>query len=302
MRSATVAIAPPISSPPSQDQSESSSEESATAVANSEPPAAAGAESLAGNVSDNDEPELLSEPNRPLGGPPQGYPPVKIDLIINATEKSTSQELPPLAGIPTAARSEVQHAQLQENATENTTPKADHEGPPSKAESSAQPIFAEGEKTSSQQILSDPEVPLPSAQPVSVSAERSDDPIAVSTQTTLVEGAPSQTDEANPVSTAVFPNKELINEAAPPADLNIQDQKSEPPVIELPCFSDAPNLKWYLNPSPKFISFLSFKKILSNRPLNHPVPSDVFVNDFALGLVPSSYFCSRNVSEIMMGL
>ena len=301
-RSATVATAPPISPPPSQDQSESSSEESATAVANSEPPAAANAESLAGNVSDNDEPELLSEPNRPLGSPPQGYPPVETDWIVNAVEKSTTQELPPLADIPTVARSDAQQAQLQENAVENTVPNTDQEEPASKAESSAQPIIADGEKTSDQQILSDPEISLQSAQPVPVSAERPDDPIAEPAQTTFVDGAAPQTDEANPASTAVFPNEELINEVANSAGFDIQDQQSEPPVVELPCFFDTPNLKWYLNPSPKFISFLSFKKILSNRPLNHPAPSDVFANDLALGLVPSSYFCSRNASEILMGL
>ena len=252
MRSATVAIAPPIPSQPSQNQTESSGEETATAVAESEPPATAQTESLAGNITDNDDPESLDEPNRLLGGPPQGYPPVTIDLQVNATETSTTQHLPPLADIPTVARSTVQPSQLQENANENTAPEADQEGLPSKTESSAQPIFAEGEQTSSKQILSDPEVPLSSAQPASVSAERSDDPIAASIQTTLVEGAPSQPDEAIPASTAVFPNKELTNEAAPPADLNIQGQKSEPPVIEPPCFSDALNLKLFINPSPKF--------------------------------------------------
>ena len=245
---------------------------------------------------------MLSEPNRPLGGPPQGYPPVQIDLLINATETSTTQHLPPLADIPTVARSDAQQAQLQENSVENTVPTTDQEDPASKAESSAQPILADGEKTSGQHILSGPKISLQSAPPVPVSAEHPDDPIANPAQTTFVDGAAPQTDEANPASTAVFPNKELINEVANSAGIDIQDQQSEPPAVAPPCFFDTPNLKWYLNPSPKFISFLSFKKILSSRPLNHPVPSDVFANDLALGLVPSSYFCSRNASEILMGL
>ena len=291
LRSATVAIAPPVPSQPSPNQAESSGEETATAVAESEPPATAQTESLAGNITDNDDPESLDEPNRLLGGPPQGYPPVTIDLLANATETSTTQHLPPLADIPTVARSAAQPSPPHEDATENQAPEADPEGPSSKTESSVQPII---KNTSSEQILSDHEVPLPSA------SVQNDLP-AASSPTTLVEGAPSPIDEAIPVSTAVFPNKDLINEAAPPVDLTVQGQNSEQPVIELPCFSDAPNLKWFLNPSPKFISFLSFKKILSNRPLNHPVPSDVFSNDFVLGLVPSSYFCSRNVSGYMMG-
>ena len=294
LRSATVATAPPAPSPPSTNQAESSSDETATAVAESEPPATAQTESLAGNVTDHDDPDFLNEPTCPLGGPPQGYPPVTIDLLVNAAETSTTHHLPPLADIPTVARSAAHPSPLPEDATENQAPEADPEGPSSKTESSVQPIIAKSKNTSSEQILSDHEVPLPSA------SVQNDLP-AASSPTTLVEGAPSPIDEAIPVSAAVFPNKDLINEAAPPADLAVQGQNSEQPVIELPCFSDAPDLKWFINPSPKFISFLSFKKILSNRPLNHPVPSDVFSNDFVLGLVPSSYFCSRNVSGYMMG-
>ena len=138
--------------------------------------------------------------------------------------------------------------------------------------------------------------------PPPVSADCPDDPVANSTQTTFVESEVPQPDEANPASTTVFSNEVLINEAAIPAGDNLQDQQTEPPVIEFPCFFDTPHvMKWYINPDPKFLPNLSVKKILSNRPLNHPVPSDALSKNLALGFVISTYFCSRNVLRIMMG-
>ena len=258
LRPATVAIAPPVPSQPSPNQAESSGEETTTAVAESKPPATAHTQSLTGNIIYHDDPESLDEPNRPSGGSPPGYPPAPIDLLANAIDTLTTQHLLPLAGIPNVARIAAPPSPPHEDATENHAPEAYQEGLPSSAESSVQPIFAEGQQTSGVQILSDPEVPFPSAslqnessaqpkfakgQPTSIeqilsdpevpfpSASIQNDPPAASIQTTLVEGAPSLIDEAIPVSTAVFPTKDNINTAAPPADLPIQGHKSEPPVI-----------------------------------------------------------------------
>ena len=89
--------APASSSLLNQDQNESGSEEDGSSET-----AGVAAESVAGNVSGAEE---LSEPSRPLAGPPHGYPQVDTTWIIS--EQSTTQQLS-ASDIPTAVRNETQ--------------------------------------------------------------------------------------------------------------------------------------------------------------------------------------------------
>ena len=135
-----------------------------------------------------------------------------------------------------------------------------------------------------------------------MSAACPDSPVATSSQTNIVVSEETQPDEANPASATIFSNAVLMSETTNPSGGNSQDHQSEPPVFDHPCFPNNPYvMKWYINPNPKLLPNLSIRKILSNRPLSHPAPSDVLRKDLALGFVKSIYFCSRDVMEIMVG-
>ena len=113
--------------------------------------------------------------------------------------------------------------------------------------------------------------------------------------TAAVESTPRGGSDGN---TNIFPTSTLMSDhpPAPASEDGSSDHGSEPPAITSLCFSDlGPSIvKWYTGLPAQF---LSRYKALSKRPSNHPVSLDELSRNLSLGLVNSTYFCSRKVKN-----
>ena len=120
-----------------------------------------------------------------------------------------------------------------------------------------------------------------------------------------VSRAISTTDAVEPTprsglndSSNIFPTSTLMSDRppAPASEGGSSDHGSEPPAVTSLCFSDlGPSIvKWYTGLPAQFLSRYN---ALSKRPSNHPVSLDDLSRNLSLGLVNSTYFCSRRVKN-----
>ena len=130
-------------------------------------------------------------------------------------------------------------------------------------------------------------------QPIAAAAEKPPETVTEQPTKTVAEqsaGAPAeQLAEAHAEQPTEIPAEQPTEDPI--------EQPAEDPVTTIPSYPNASGVRWYWNPCPRFLKYVALKRVLSNRPLNHPVTSATLVTDLALGLLPTSHFCSLDFWE-----
>ena len=239
-------------------------------------------------------PSVRSSPS-----PPQGFP--KIEIVVPAANSDVANPgLPAAHTTADAAAGGDQSSTGQVVPTENC-PNFDSSGETSDKKtviSSELPVTFRAPSPGTGPGSQNP----PTAATVSVDTPH-DGPLvdAIPTvsrailATAAVESTPRGGSDGN---TNIFPTSTLMSDhpPAPASEDGSSDHGSEPPAITSLCFSDlGPSIvKWYTGLPAQFLSRYN---ALSKRPSNHPVSLDELSRNLSLGLVNSTYFCSRKVKN-----
>ena len=196
-----------------------------------------------------------SAPPAAAPSPPVGFPSVNVEIINENPTGNVSEQSTVVAALPTASRNN--HNTDTAETTLTVFPTDDLS-----AHSTEQPVTAAADNPSE----TAPEPP---------------------TATVLVQSAGAPTEQ--PVeSPAAQPTEISVGQPVEnPVDLPAED-----PVAFFPFYPNASGVRWHQNPCPRFLKYIALKRVLSNRPLNHPVTSAILVKELVLGLLPTSHFCS----------
>ena len=286
----------------------SSSSESRSAVENPGIAAPGSPDAQAGSPSAS----VRSSPS-----PPKGFP--KVEIAVNPDEVRSALQ----ASIPTLLRNETRapapdpangdiastdqpasHTTADAAAGENVFPSENCPNVDSSGEIPGDKTFdtsglsvtfrapSPGDGPGSQNALAATAVPVDPPHDASQIGAISTT-FRASPDTAVVEKTPQGSSEG---TITLFPTSTLMSDRPPASEGEPADHRSEPPAITSLCFSDlGPSIvKWYTGLPAQFLSRYN---ALSKRPSNHPVSLDELSRNLSLGLVNSTYFCSRTVKN-----
>ena len=196
-----------------------------------------------------------SAPQAAALSPPAGFPSVNVENLSENSAEVVPEKTEIIAALPTASRN------THNTDTAEPTPTVFPTGDLS-AHSTEQPATTVADNPS--EAVSEPPTATVLVQSAEAPAEQ-----------------PAESHAAQ--STEISVGQPIEN----PVELPAED-----PVTFVPFYPKALEVRWHQNPCPRFLKYIALKRVLSNRPLNHPATSAILVKELVLGLLPTSHFCS----------